>query len=54
MKGDVGKRAMVRLGITNVFLNTIITALQGRQWEMLLQRFVQVCIPAFRLPYVME
>jgi telomerase reverse transcriptase len=29
---------MTRSGIVNTFVNTIITALQGAQWEMLLQR----------------
>ena len=38
--GEGGKRAMSRIGITNYFVNTIITALQAPEWETLLQRFV--------------
>jgi hypothetical protein len=30
---------MSRLGITNYFVNTVVTALQASEWEMLLQRF---------------
>ena len=37
--GDRGKSDMSRLGITNYFVNTIITALQASEWEVLLQRF---------------
>ncbi|KAF9000680.1 hypothetical protein BDQ17DRAFT_1245339 [Cyathus striatus] len=31
---------MIRSGITNTFINTIVTALHGPDWEMLLQRQV--------------
>ncbi|KAL0953283.1 hypothetical protein HGRIS_004533 [Hohenbuehelia grisea] len=36
--GIPGKRGSGRLGITNYFVNTIVTALQSPQWEVLFQR----------------
>lgn len=36
--GDRGRKGMARIGITNTFLNTMITALQAPEWEELLQR----------------
>jgi len=36
--GDRGKSDMSRLGITNYFVNTTITALQASEWETLFQR----------------
>ena len=38
--GDVGKIGMTRMGITNYFVNTIVTALKAPEWETLLERFV--------------
>lgn len=38
--GDRGKRGMTRVGITNFFVNTVITTLQEPQWDLLLQRSV--------------
>ncbi|KAH9481585.1 Telomerase reverse transcriptase [Psilocybe cubensis] len=35
---DNGKKGMARMGITNYFLNTVITALQAEEWENLLSR----------------
>jgi hypothetical protein len=39
-KNGDGKRTMNRIGITNYFVNTIITSLQAQEWEELLQRLV--------------
>lgn len=36
--GDRGKTSMTRVGITNHFVNTIVTALQSPEWDELLQR----------------
>lgn len=36
--GDRGKRDMTRVGITNFFVNTVITTLQEPQWDLLLRR----------------
>ncbi|PPQ90795.1 hypothetical protein CVT25_012115 [Psilocybe cyanescens] len=35
---DNGKKGMARMGITNYFLNTVITAFQAPEWETLLSR----------------
>ncbi|GLB40371.1 putative telomerase reverse transcriptase [Lyophyllum shimeji] len=37
-EGDRGKTSMTRVGITNHFVNTIVTALQSPEWDVLLQR----------------
>ncbi|THH09180.1 hypothetical protein EW146_g8757 [Bondarzewia mesenterica] len=37
-KGDRGKPGMTRLGVSNYFVNTMVTALQGPEWERLLTR----------------
>lgn len=42
--GDVGKHG--RYGITNLFVNTIITALKAPEWETLLQRSVSYPHPS--------
>ncbi|KAF8627995.1 hypothetical protein AX15_004120 [Amanita polypyramis BW_CC] len=36
--GDKGKKGMERLGITNEYVNTIVTSLQAPEWDALLQR----------------
>jgi len=38
--GDRGRKGMGRIGITNYYVNTMITALQAPEWECLLQRSV--------------
>ncbi|KAG5635811.1 hypothetical protein H0H81_010059 [Sphagnurus paluster] len=37
---DRPRQDMTRIGITNIFVNTIVTALQSSEWDMLLQRLV--------------
>ncbi|KAF8623641.1 hypothetical protein AX17_007341 [Amanita inopinata Kibby_2008] len=37
-QGDRGKQGMERLGVTNFFVNTIVTSLQNSEWETLLGR----------------
>ncbi|ETW83157.1 hypothetical protein HETIRDRAFT_450818 [Heterobasidion irregulare TC 32-1] len=37
-KGNHRKPGMARLGVSNYFVNTIVTALQGPEWERLLKR----------------
>ncbi|KAK2460975.1 hypothetical protein APHAL10511_007445 [Amanita phalloides] len=37
-EGDKGKQGMERLGITNDYVNTIVTSLQAPEWDILLQR----------------
>src|SRR5882762_5317666 len=48
--GDVGNRGMTRVGITNYFVNTIVTALKAPEWETLLERYVNSC-GAFFIAY---
>ncbi|KDR78995.1 hypothetical protein GALMADRAFT_137962 [Galerina marginata CBS 339.88] len=36
--GDNGKKGMTRIGITNYFINTVVTAFQAPEWETLLLR----------------
>ncbi|OBZ72156.1 Telomerase reverse transcriptase [Grifola frondosa] len=36
--GELGKAGMSRVPLTNFFVNTIVTALQAPEWEILLQR----------------
>ncbi|KAJ3515494.1 hypothetical protein NLJ89_g1720 [Agrocybe chaxingu] len=36
--GDRARSGLARIGITNYFLNTIVTVFQSPEWEMLLQR----------------
>ncbi|CAA7267063.1 unnamed protein product [Cyclocybe aegerita] len=36
--GDRARNGLARIGITNYFLNTIVTVFQSPEWEMLLQR----------------
>ena len=40
--GDRGKQGMARTGITNYFVNTIVTAFQAPEWDTLLQRLVDL------------
>ncbi|KAF5327773.1 hypothetical protein D9619_004557 [Psilocybe cf. subviscida] len=36
--GDQGRNGMTRLGVTNYFINTVITAFQAPEWTTLLER----------------
>lgn len=37
---DYGKKGMARIGITNYFINTVVTAFQAPEWTTLLTRYV--------------
>ncbi|KAF9468016.1 hypothetical protein BDZ94DRAFT_835389 [Collybia nuda] len=46
-QGDRGKQGMNRPGVTNYFVNTVITALQAPEWETLLQRSGCHALPGY-------
>ncbi|KAG5646943.1 hypothetical protein DXG03_001666 [Asterophora parasitica] len=42
--GDKGKQGLARVGITNIFVNTIVTALQAPEWDLLLRRETSIFV----------